>query len=319
MNDRNRQPRGIPTGGQFSASAHAEANGVSLDTTDPFGEPVDTTTSTDDVVLTAAEFAEAVKASQALRMLDDPEAVVVLPDGSRAEIIPDQTVGDIVEEGTYFVHRPDDSTQVHGFSDLGERGKIADEIAFATTRDAVHYGTLRTAEEHTAEHTADSAFPPGTVRDGNGTALGPDGTLYKDDPGSFWHGTEIISIYTRDQAIADGVLRDHSEMAREAGIAWPVALTSAAHVDTVSWDDKNVGLQDETGRAWDVMWMASLAIKARARQSDSIQAGDRIPFEMVRVPNTPRAQQPRKVTLHAVLSPDHTGKPCWTIMGAGES
>jgi uncharacterized protein DUF6573 len=37
----------------------------------------------------------------------------------------------------------------------------------------------------------------------------------------------IISVYTREQAIADGVLMDVSDMAKEAGFKWPVAVTLA--------------------------------------------------------------------------------------------
>ena len=38
---------------------------------------------------------------------------------------------------------------------------------------------------------------------------------------------EVISAYTRAQAIEDGILVDVSETAREAGIRYPVALTRA--------------------------------------------------------------------------------------------
>jgi len=36
---------------------------------------------------------------------------------------------------------------------------------------------------------------------------------------------EITAAYTRDQAIEDGFLVDVSDMAREAGFKWPVAVT----------------------------------------------------------------------------------------------
>jgi hypothetical protein len=42
---------------------------------------------------------------------------------------------------------------------------------------------------------------------------------------------KIISLYTRDRAIADGFLVDVSDMAREAGFKWPVAVTRSV------WDD----------------------------------------------------------------------------------
>jgi len=42
---------------------------------------------------------------------------------------------------------------------------------------------------------------------------------------------EIISLDTRADAIADGFLVDVSDMAKEAGFKWPVAVTRAV------WDD----------------------------------------------------------------------------------
>ena len=47
-----------------------------------------------------------------------------------------------------------------------------------------------------------------------------------------------ICIYSRAQAIADGVLVDISSTAREAGLAWPVAMTQAAWADCVAWTSR---------------------------------------------------------------------------------
>ena len=38
---------------------------------------------------------------------------------------------------------------------------------------------------------------------------------------------DVISTYTRAQAIEDGVLIDAGNIAQEAGFQWPVAVTSA--------------------------------------------------------------------------------------------
>jgi hypothetical protein len=48
---------------------------------------------------------------------------------------------------------------------------------------------------------------------------------------------EVISVYTRAQALADGVLIDAGAMAREAGFRWPVAITAGAWSDCVTWSD----------------------------------------------------------------------------------
>ena len=74
-------------------------------------------------------------------------------------------------------------------------------------------------------------------------------------------GAEVISSYTREQAISDGVLKDVSTLAREAGFSIPVALTAAAWSEAVAWNPENRALQDETGRLWDVMTMAAHAAR----------------------------------------------------------
>ncbi len=74
------------------------------------------------------------------------------------------------------------------------------------------------------------------------------------------HFGAVIYAYSRAQALADGTLNDVSEVAREAGFACPVALTSAAWCDCVAWsqaDSQRQGYQDEAGRLWDVLWLAS--------------------------------------------------------------
>jgi len=42
----------------------------------------------------------------------------------------------------------------------------------------------------------------------------------------FWDGAEVIYAYTRAQALEDGVLVDVSEIAKQSGIKFRVALTS---------------------------------------------------------------------------------------------
>ena len=66
----------------------------------------------------------------------------------------------------------------------------------------------------------------------------------------------VISTYTRAQAIEDGVLIDAGPMARQAGFKWPVALTTATWADCVAWsedDSEQQVPQDQLGRLWDVL------------------------------------------------------------------
>jgi hypothetical protein len=61
--------------------------------------------------------------------------------------------------------------------------------------------------------------------------------------------------YSRAEAIADGVLVDVSEVANEAGLRFPVALTRAVWERCVAVPP-GVACQDEAGRLWDVLWSA---------------------------------------------------------------
>lgn len=120
----------------------------------------------------------------------------------------------------------------------------------------------------------------------------------------------LISVYTREQAIADGVLVDISETAKEAGFKWPVAVTVAVWVEVVTPTphDERDG-QSQEGRLWDILTMARLAAKASKGDSDSVL------FQVLVL----RERKQETVTLKMVLSaeaPD--GGPCLTIMLPGE-
>ena len=131
-----------------------------------------------------------------------------------------------------------------------------------------------------------------------------------------------IHVYTRAEAIEDGVLVDVSATARDAGIVWPVAMTAAAWTDCVAWseaDDRrkrdSTG-QSESGRLWDVVWMASRALIAAARRD----ADPSVPlmFEVCRVPREGRGVRPRPVRLKLVVGPGDGGEPVVTVMEEGE-
>ncbi|MBG9791033.1 hypothetical protein ABD76_00145, partial [Paenibacillus dendritiformis] len=103
----------------------------------------------------------------------------------------------------------------------------------------------------------------------------------------------VVSSYTRAQAINDGVLVDCSSLAREAGFRVPLAMTAAVWHSCVAWTDDNeqdkpMG-QSEVGRLWDVLWMALLAAKRTE--------GDRAPFTVLRVPREGAGVSPQPVEL----------------------
>ncbi len=126
---------------------------------------------------------------------------------------------------------------------------------------------------------------------------------------------DLIFSYSRAQAIDDGVLIDATELARDAGFKWPVALTAAAWEDCVAWSDADnqaQAYQDPTGRLWDVLFMASYAIRT------ANHADQQLAFELQRIPRDGHATMSQRRSLKLILGPGDDGKPVITIMLPGE-
>jgi len=79
--------------------------------------------------------------------------------------------------------------------------------------------------------------------------------------------TERLFRYTRTQAIADSVLVDVSNMAKNAGIEFPVALTWSVWSRLVEVPDEVEGEHDEGDRLWDILTMFRIAASAKAQRS----------------------------------------------------
>jgi len=116
--------------------------------------------------------------------------------------------------------------------------------------------------------------------------------------------SDLIHVYTRAQAIEDGLLVDVTETAKEAGIRYPVTVTQAVWAEYVAVPD-GVRCQTESGRLWDILWMLTVAIR-RSREK-----GDTLHYEL-HVRNNDR--EPDLVTLKAVCGPADDGTPCITVM-----
>lgn len=116
---------------------------------------------------------------------------------------------------------------------------------------------------------------------------------------------DLIFAYTRRQAIDDGVLRDVTALAKEAGFTVPVALTCAAWAEFVSVPHGVTG-QDETGRLWDVLMMLRFHIGTAGG------SGSELLFSLY-VLNR-EGDEPELGELKAVCGPDDDGTPCVTIM-----
>ena len=121
---------------------------------------------------------------------------------------------------------------------------------------------------------------------------------------------DVVSTYTRAQALADSVLVDAGPLARDAGLTWPVALTAAAWDDCVVWteaDTQRQVYQDQTGRLWDVLLMAAHAIRRRSN------TGRVLLFDLYRVPRDGKATHPRRTTLKLFAGPGDAAEPVLTI------
>jgi hypothetical protein len=122
-------------------------------------------------------------------------------------------------------------------------------------------------------------------------------------------GAEVIYAYTRAMAIADGVLvAVPSELAREAGIVVPAVLTAGAWHEAVAVPPHLRGIQDVTGRLWDVLTMLRIAIR-RSRDDD-----DRVDFQVLVYDGA----RHKTVDLYALSGPGDDGELVITIMRTDE-
>lgn len=133
--------------------------------------------------------------------------------------------------------------------------------------------------------------------------------------GTPFEGAEVIDVYSRAQALADGELVELPEaVCQEAGFRFPVAVTRSVWESCIHWPESETGMQDEAGRLWDVLWMARCA-------GLSARASDRTEFQLHVVPRGGDASDdglPPLVTLVLHIGPGDTAEPVITIMQPGE-
>lgn len=121
---------------------------------------------------------------------------------------------------------------------------------------------------------------------------------------------EIISVYTRAQAIADGLLHDVTEIARGLGFRWPVAITEGVATEACGPLTYNGGELQST------LWTSRLenllgTLKRAIAQATEIT--DRMSFS-VPSPTLPN----ETVKLWSLCGPGDTAAPVITIMLVGE-
>lgn len=124
------------------------------------------------------------------------------------------------------------------------------------------------------------------------------------DQRSLFDEVDVIYSYTRAQAIADGVLIDVTETAREAGVRFPVAVTAGLWQKYIVPDEASaLHCQSVEGRLWDTLWLFRWAAKG--------SAGDVLFFEVSYVM---KGRKMSKVKLKAVCGPGDTPDPVITLM-----
>lgn len=118
----------------------------------------------------------------------------------------------------------------------------------------------------------------------------------------------VIFSYSRAEAIADGVLVDVTETAKEAGFKWPTAVSIAvwAMIEPNERLRKRFGC-DVKGRLWDVLWMAMFAIK------QSRNGGQELRYKVI-LPQRPNDSPEHMVELKLHVGPGDDAEPVITIM-----
>ncbi|MFO0570187.1 MAG: DUF6573 family protein [Polyangiaceae bacterium] len=111
---------------------------------------------------------------------------------------------------------------------------------------------------------------------------------------------EIISSYSRAQAIEDGVLVDVTATSREAGFTVPVAVTAAAWCELEPTEADASQGQSAIGRLWDVLNV----LRARAGDTDMVL------FDVL----VARNDKTERLCLKAVIGPGDDAAPVITIM-----
>ncbi len=130
--------------------------------------------------------------------------------------------------------------------------------------------------------------------------------MTNNDPNS--EGTdedERIFTYRRAQALEDKALVDVSEMALEAGIRCPTAISHEVWSRYVALSEaaRRAG-QYENGRLWDVLWMFACAASTQP-EADELYFRLYVSTDCV---------EPRLIELKAAIGPGDSGEPVLTIM-----
>ena len=119
-------------------------------------------------------------------------------------------------------------------------------------------------------------------------------------------GAEIVSSYSRAEAIEDGVLVDVTAEASKAGWRYPVAVTAGVWGELVAYDETPGGdTKEQPARLREILHMAATVIALQREPSDTVR------FPVTRSDGTTRE-------LWGRCGPGDRAEPVVTIMLIGE-
>lgn len=122
---------------------------------------------------------------------------------------------------------------------------------------------------------------------------------------ALYSSAEKISVFTRADALSDGILSDVSEIAEEEGFKVPVALTRAAYLSLEPSEEERSRGDDLRGRLHDLFW----TMRQTLRRKSYLEAS-RIDFQL----NLFQDGNHLSLTLRALLHPGDRGEPVITIL-----
>lgn len=124
-----------------------------------------------------------------------------------------------------------------------------------------------------------------------------------------WDDAEVISVYTRAQALEDGVLVDLTGWAQEAGFKIPVAVTRGVWDVLKPSEELEAEGEDEAGRAWDLFTVLLDAIRGAS-------GGGEVHFAPLFTMKA--GQRPEPVEMWAKCGRGDDPEPVITVMLRGE-
>lgn len=136
------------------------------------------------------------------------------------------------------------------------------------------------------------------------------------DPSNPFAEMPVIYAYTREQALADGVLVS-LPLAPRFGFRVPVAITSAGHGSAIAWDETDSKAREiEAMREAAVLQSALHAAKALTRRQNAgeeVERPDRIDFTVEAIANDGTGRLV-EAAFYMLIGPGDSAEPVGTIM-----